>query len=88
MGDLAWVHFLLSSGGVLVDRQCNKGASALWVACLNGHLEVVRALLSAGAKVDLLSLEEMSPLHLACQNGHLEVVRALLSSGAQVDPRC
>ena len=55
------------------------------MACQTGHLEVARALLSAGATVDLQSNVGNSPLWIASQNGHYEVVRALLSSGAQVD---
>ena len=85
LGDLTRVRSLLTSGRVLVDRQCNQGASPLHVACQNGHLEVVRSLLSAGALVDLTSADGTSPLWAASHGGHVGVVRALLSSGAQVD---
>ena len=48
-------------------------------------MEVVRALLSAGAKVDLQDKNGVAPLHMACQKGHAEVVCALLFEGATVD---
>ena len=52
-----------------------------------GHLEVVRALLSAGALVNLATTDNASPLHVASVKGHLEVVRALLSAGALLNLR-
>ena len=45
--------------------------SPLHVACLKGHIGVVRALLSAGAMVDQ---HDASPLCVACQEGHTEVL--------------
>ena len=61
------------------------GATPLYVACIRGHTEVVRALLSWGAKVDLQTTEGETPLHEACINGHTEVVGALLSAEAKIN---
>ena len=36
-----------------IDFHCNTGGVALMLASQNGHIEVLRTLLSAGAKVDL-----------------------------------
>ena len=63
----------------------NAGASPLQYACQNGHPEVVRTLLSAGAEVNPQNEDGFSPLHAACQAGHREVVHALLSAGANVN---
>eukprot|EP00955_Chlamydomonas_euryale_P022550 238029-Chlamydomonas_euryale.AAC.13 len=52
------------------------------MACANGHTEVVRRLLEAGADVDMKNAEENTPLHWACLNGHTDVVRALLEKKA------
>ena len=78
------VHALLSEGAK-VDLPTTEGQTPLYVACHNGHTEVVRALLSEGAKVDLLNKDGLSTLHMVCFNGHTEVARALLSGGAKVD---
>ena len=66
----------------MVTTDC--GQSPLFVASAMGHLEVVRALLSAGALVDLDTTDfSSSPLYVASRGGHVEVVRTLLSAGAQ-----
>jgi hypothetical protein len=49
-------------------------------------VEVVRALLEAGAYVDhALTTDGTTPLLVSGQNGHVEVVRALLEAGANVN---
>ena len=48
-------------------------------------MEVVHALLSAGAQVDWANAEGASPLWVAAVGGNAEVVRVLLDAGAQVD---
>ena len=62
----------------------SDGASAVCVAAQNGHLEVVRALVGAGADLDLAKEDGVTPLFVAAQEGHLEVVRSLLGAGANV----
>ena len=79
------LHALLSEGAK-IDLQTTDGMTPLYAACQNGHIEVVRALLSSRAKIDLRTKGDgRSPLHVACQQGHTEVVLALLSRGAEVD---
>ena len=87
VGDVAKVRSLLaaSEGTLLVNLQAKNGASPLSAACMYGHTEVARALLSGGAEVDLQTKVGLSPLCVACCYGHTEVVCALLSGGAKVD---
>ena len=63
--------------------QENTGASALYIASLNGHIEVVRELIAKGAQIDMQHNSGASALSLASQNGHIEVVRELIAKGAQ-----
>jgi hypothetical protein len=58
------------------------GATPLHVAVLEGKLDVVEALLAAGAEPDALNSAGAAPLHLAAQKGLVEVVSALLLQGA------
>ncbi|MFQ5816385.1 MAG: ankyrin repeat domain-containing protein [Terriglobia bacterium] len=69
-----------------------NGTTALMVAASNGHAEVVRTLLEAGADVDArteggmpapLNVRGMTALLGAAGGGHTDVVQALLDGGAE-----
>jgi hypothetical protein len=49
---------------------------------MQGHLEVVRLLISEGAGKEKATSSGRYPLLIACQEGHVEVARLLLSEGA------
>ena len=53
------------------------GASCLYISAMNGHLEVVNALLEAGGRelVMMIRNDGVSCLHINAQNGHLKVVK-------------
>ncbi|OQR91705.1 ankyrin repeat and protein kinase domain-containing protein 1 [Achlya hypogyna] len=55
----------------------------LYVAAHNGHVEVVRMLLSAGANANGMDNIRNSPLHYASQNGHNEDTGKMLYNAAQ-----
>ena len=60
----------------------------LLFAADNGHLEVARLLLEAGADANISEntvFNDATPLILACQNGHFQVARLLLRAKADVD---
>jgi ankyrin repeat protein len=50
-GHAAIVEMLVSAS-TAIDRRTNLGETALIAAAHNGHVEVVKALLAAGAAVD------------------------------------
>lgn len=59
----------------------------LHLACANGHLEMVRALLENDVlaprlDINALSDSDITPLHCAAFNGHTDVVNLLLAKGA------
>ncbi|CAK9062611.1 unnamed protein product [Durusdinium trenchii] len=54
-------------------------------AARNGHLEVARLLLEAGADPNAKDHCEAPALIAAAQNGHLEVVRLLLKAAADTN---
>ena len=82
-GNISRVRSLLSSGvqTLLLDLPDISGYSPLHAASQEGHAEVARALLSAGARVDMQDNLGCTPLHRAAGAGHLGVLRALLSGG-------
>ena len=54
-------------------------------ASSKGHVEVVKALLSAGSYVNLQAKYRMTPLMVASFFGKVEVVKLLLSAKAKVN---
>jgi len=84
-GRLADVASLLSGGAdVNEPKTDDSGATALCIAAQEGHMEVVSALLAAGA---LLDVADDPALQYAASCGHVEVVAALLAAGARVDDK-
>ena len=79
-GDTAGVLKVLRSGlNPDVTPSSTQGATALHLACLNGHTEVVRVLLEAKASVDCRDSVGATPLFAACLKGHSAVVDILLA---------
>ena len=56
----------------------------LHVACMEGHLEAVTALVEAGADVNKMDDNKRTPLLYAVMTGELKVVRCLLDNGADI----
>ena len=62
-----------------------NGPTALMLAAQNGHEQVARALIEAGAQINAAANNGFTALMLSCQNGHEQVARALLENGAAVN---
>ncbi len=65
-----------------VNKLNAKGESALMIAALRGHLDIVGRLLKKGADVNKTG---WTPLHYASSNGHLEIMNLLLENHAYID---
>ena len=59
-----------------------RGVSPLLAASGNGHIEVVKVLLSHGASLDVCASDGAHPLFAAAQGGHTDICRALLEEAA------
>ena len=60
------------------------GRTPLWHACANGHVEVLRLLVEAGAHIADADLSHWTGLHVACDAGHANIVEFFM---AHVDGR-
>lgn len=66
----------------LLNHADRNGNTALHIACIVNHIEMVTALLEAGANPNLVNKDGYVPLHLACTVNDIEMATALLEAGA------
>jgi ankyrin repeat protein len=78
------VKALLDNGAQLNVKadKSKDNPTPLHFAVKHNDVEVVNALLSAGANPNIKSKNGVTPLHTAAQYNELDVVKALLSAGA------
>lgn len=69
-----------------VNAQTKNGATPLYLACQEGHLEVTQYLVQeCGADPHVRAHDGMTPLHAAAQMGHSPVIVWLVSRGKGKD---
>lgn len=69
-----------------IDQPEKDGATALLVAVQYSHINVIQALLKAGANPNTETTKDgITPLQLAIINGKIEVIKALVQAGANVN---
>jgi len=83
VGNLATVQRLLATPGTAVNSE-GRFTPALILACRNGHVDIVRALIAADANLNR-EYDHDTPLIAAARMGQLAVVQALLAAGANVN---
>jgi ankyrin repeat protein len=66
------------------DEVNEENVTALWLACYNGHIQCVQALLDAKADPNFLSYRGSTAIMSASMEGHLDVVNLLLSARADI----
>ncbi len=70
-----------------VNGQSPLGFTALHVAVLGEHEQVVDSLLEAGARTELKNIKGHTALHCAVEKGFPTITAALIHSGANVNAR-
>ena len=84
-GDKETLRALLKQGAD-VNQPQGDGMTALHWAATGGSMDLVEALLYAGANVRATTrLGGYAPLHVASQAGHAPVIDALTKAGADVN---
>lgn len=70
-----YLLYCLFSLHSVVNSQTKNGATPLYLACQEGHLEVVQYLVKdCGADPSIRANDGMTPLHAAAQMGHNTVI--------------
>lgn len=83
-GHLSIINAIISSGTVQPDVRIVRGASALHIASAEGHLRVLKYLITAGSDLEAEDEDGVRPLHIAALSGKLDAVKLLVSSGASL----
>lgn len=84
-GDIARIMTLLGKG-MDINQLDRNGRTALHLAALNESVDVVRALLDAGADVDIPDQRfGFRPLHFSARKGNAGVSELLVRYGADLD---
>jgi ankyrin repeat protein len=76
------VDLLLEHGADLEFIDELYGRGVLHLAALNGHLDIVRSLVSRGTKLNARDSTDRTPLHYAAKYGHQRVADYLVEGGA------
>lgn len=84
LGRLEYVKQYLDSHPDQVDCM-SAGKSALQVAAHQGHINIIKYLLSVRANVNIVDKEGDSTLHYAAFGNQPEIMRTLLMNGAHID---
>ena len=84
-GHTETVRYLVGLPEVDVNNQdTENNYTALHLAAINKHTDMVQVLIDAGADIDTQNNDGRSPLHTACASGLLDIVKMLVRAGAGV----
>ena len=84
-GDCAMARKILAASGELAARNAD-GNNALWLACVERHLDMIDLLIGAGIDMDNPNDNGATALMYAASSGRTEVVAHLLARGADIAP--
>ena len=87
VGDTARVCDLLDQV-VQVDVINKNGETALMLASIAGHKEIVKLLIGKGADVNKYSMTKWNALCFAATRNHYDVVECLIEAGADINALC
>jgi ankyrin repeat protein len=85
--DLEMVKLLLAAGANAQATTREGAITPLLMACQNGNVTIIEALLKAGADVNAVKSNGTTPLMMAAASGSANAVETLLAHGANVNAK-
>ncbi|XP_062187499.1 uncharacterized protein LOC133890892 [Phragmites australis] len=79
-----WTPLIRKAAQNVNATNLEKNTPLHW-ACLNGHIEVIKALICAGASVSALNSHEKTPMDEAVTKGKMDVIDAIGAAAAQAE---
>ncbi|KAL8192918.1 hypothetical protein R6Q57_027366 [Mikania cordata] len=86
-GDLVHLESLLERDAS-VDFRDQYGLTAIHVAAIKGHKDVVMLLVEFGSDLECTDVEGRTPLHMAVVGGSKDTVEVLINRGANLNAKC
>ncbi|KAI5839411.1 kinase-like domain-containing protein [Morchella snyderi] len=83
-GDCKTLIEALGKGAKSMENPSESGYPPIYIAAKNGHLPVIKLLLTNGAHLGVDGKHEVSALHGAAEAGNLQIVQYLLDNGADI----
>ncbi len=83
-GSARTLSWLIDAQSLPINEQGRGGATVLHIACIRGHVEIVRSLLARRAFIDAPDDCGETPLHAAVRAGRDEISQALIDAGANL----
>ena len=81
------VKLLLDDPRIVVDVRQMDRTTAIHLAAMYGHAEVLKVYHEKGANIDINGRFRMTPLILAAAHGHFDCVETLLECGAKINSK-
>jgi ankyrin repeat protein len=78
---------LASAGADLTAAARSDGSTALHMAVVCNRLDVIEALLEAGAPLEATARSDTTALHCAAMQGQTQTLRYLLDKGASLNAK-
>ena len=85
LGEVMYLFFACCSRPTRAHIELRTGDAPLHFAVAQGHIDVVRLLVDAGANANLASSNGQTSLHIAAQKGNVDAVHFLVAAGANTN---
>lgn len=84
-GSIKAVKKLITKDKAIISKCDWHNRTPFYIACKEGHTDVVQILLKVGVDAAFCDEDEKSPLYVSSENGHITVVEKLLEANIDVN---